>query len=164
MVAPSQPFAGKAQPLDSGVKAPKKAQGGGGGQKLNALQIIQASAKRELGPQMPVEQFMDKLAKMIQAKMVQLVQIGNTVFLIKPTQPQGTVEFHTFTVEPPESLTDRFKAGSNTLKQMGFKKAISYADSPAFVKIAQSTGLPVRINQQPNPQTGKQQYRFELDL
>lgn len=162
MVAPAQPMIGKGQTTGGEVKAPRQPKTDN--KKLNSLQIIQASAKRELGPQMPVEQFIDKLGKMIQAKAVQLIQVGNTVFMIKPTQPVGTVEFHTFTVEPPESIVKRFQSGAKTLKQMGFKKAVSYADSPAFVKIAQMTGLPVRISQAASPQTGKQQYRFELDL
>jgi hypothetical protein len=106
---------------------------------------------------------MQKLAGLVKTKQAKLIQIGNTVFLVKPVAP-GIAEFHTFTVEPPESLVKRFQAGAKTLKQMGFKKAVSYAESPAFAKLAQSTGLPVKTTQALNPQTKKPVYRFELDL
>jgi hypothetical protein len=49
---------------------------------------------------------------------------------------------------------------------MGFKKAFSYATSPAFVKIAEQTGLPVRTSQT-QTMMGDQMvpaYRFEVDI
>jgi hypothetical protein len=108
---------------------------------------------------------MQTLGYMVEKKMVQLLQIGNTVFMLKP-QGDGSVEFHTFTVESPSDLVERYKAGINSLKEMGFKKAFSYATSPAFVKIAEQTGLPVRTTQTQTMQ-GNQMvpaYRFEVDI
>ena len=97
--------------------------------------------------------------------MIQLLQIGNTVFMLKPL-PDGTVEFHTFTIESIDDLVKRYQAGINTLKEMGFKKAVSYAQSPAFVKIAQQTGLPVQVSQSQTMMGDKMvpAYKFEVNL
>jgi hypothetical protein len=111
------------------------------------------------------QEIMQGVAYMIQNNKAQLLQIGNTVFLLQPKEP-GTVEFHTFTVEPPNDLVDRFKAGINSIKQMGFKKAISYATTPAFVKLAKQTGLPVQISQS-QQMMGNQMvpaYKFEVSV
>lgn len=132
----------------------------------NSFDIIQESAKKE-APGQDMNRFMQTLAYMVQRKMVQLLQIGNTVFMLKPVQNEpGTVEFHTFTIESPEDLVKRYQAGLNSLKQMGFKKAVSYATSPAFVKIAEQTGLPVRTSQSQTMIGGKMvpAYKFEVDV
>ena len=106
-----------------------------------------------------------QVALLVQQKKITLLQIHNTVFLITP-QPGGVAEFHTFTIEDPQKLVDRYKAGANSLKQMGFKKAVSYAQSPAFVKIAQSSGLPVRISKEQHRigNVARPSYKFEMDL
>mgnify|MGYP003338246804 FL=1 len=125
---------------------------------MGPVEIIQQSAAKEgANPQ----QLIAQLGALIQRKAVQLLQLGDTVLLLRP-QPNGVVELHTFTIESPEKLIARYKAAANSLKQMGFKKAVTSASSPAFVRIAQSTGLPVRVTQAPGPQGTN--YRFELDL
>jgi len=131
---------------------------------VSSTQIIQKSVAKEQ-PGADVNRIMQTIAYMMQRKMVQLLQIGNTVFLLQPKEP-GTVEFHTFTTEPIEDLVKRYQAGINTLKQMGFKKAVSYAQSPAFVKIAQQTGLPVQVSQSQTMIGGKMvpAYKFEVNL
>jgi hypothetical protein len=102
---------------------------------------------------------------LVQRGAVRLVQLGNTVFSIIP-KGGDTAEFHTFTIEDPQVLVERFKAGANTLKQMGFKQAVTYAESPAFVKMAQQTGLPVKISQGMQTIGGQQKpvYQFILEL
>lgn len=131
--------------------------------KLNAAQIIEMSAANEVPGK--GQEVVQGVGYMIQKGMAQLLQIGNTVFLLQPKEP-GTVEFHTFTVEPPADLVDRYKAGINSIKQMGFRKAISYATSPAFVKIAKQTGLPVQITQSQVMQGDKMvpAYKFEVSV
>jgi hypothetical protein len=49
---------------------------------------------------------------------------------------------------------------------MGYKKVISYATSPAFVKIAEQTGLPIRVTQSQQVLGNKAvpAYRFEVDI
>ena len=131
---------------------------------MDTVEIIRQSAKNE-DPNIDIERVIQNLGYMVKQKMVQLLQLGNTVFLLKP-QADGSVEFHTFTVEPPSELVKRYKAGINSLKQMGFKKAVSYATSPAFVKIAEQTGLPVRVTQSQQVIGNKAvpAYRFEVDI
>jgi hypothetical protein len=155
------PLIGKPAKVEMGkLKSPKAA----GEQMLNSVQIIEKSVKNER-PDMDVNKFMQTLANMIQRKMVQLLQIGNTVFMLRP-KGDGSVEFHTFTVESPQDLVKRYKAGLNSLKQMGFKKAYSYANSPAFVKISEQTGLPVRVTQSQMMMGDKMvpAYKFEVDI
>jgi hypothetical protein len=156
----AEPMIGKPEKVQMGkLKAPKQA-----AQPKTVQEIIEQSARKE-APGTDIPRFMQTLAYMVQRKMVQLLQIGDTVFMLKP-QPDGSVEFHTFTTEPIEELVKRYKVGINSLKQMGFKKAYSYATSPAFVKIAEQTGLPVRTTQSQTMQ-GNQMvpaYRFEVDI
>lgn len=131
---------------------------------VSSTQIIQQSVANEQ-PGADVNRIMQTIAYMMQQKMVQLLQLGNTVFMLKPLQ-DGTVEFHTFTIEPIDDLVKRYKAGINTLKEMGFKKAVSYAQSPAFVKIAKQTGLPVQVSQSQTMMGDKMvpSYKFEVNL
>lgn len=155
------PMIGKPEKVQMGkLKMPKKAETA----PMDTVEIIRQSAKNE-DPSVDVERIIQNLGYMVKTKMVQLLQIGNTVFLLKP-QADGSVEFHTFTVESPSELVKRYKAGINSLKQMGFKKATSYATSPAFVKIAEQTGLPVRITQSQQIIGNKAvpAYKFEVDI
>jgi hypothetical protein len=155
------PMIGKPEKVEMGkLRQPKQASD----KLLPSADIIQKSAENE-APGTDMTRFMQTLGYMVEKKMVQLLQIGNTVFMLKP-QGDGSVEFHTFTIESPSDLVERYKAGINSLKEMGFKKAFSYATSPAFVKIAEQTGLPVRTTQTQTMQ-GNQMvpaYRFEVDI
>jgi hypothetical protein len=155
------PMIGKPEKVQMGkLRQPKQAEN----KLMPSAEIIQKSAENE-APGTDMTRFMQTLGYMVEKKMVQLLQIGNTVFMLKP-QGDGSVEFHTFTIENPSDLVERYKAGINSLKEMGFKKAFSYATSPAFVKIAEQTGLPVRTSQTQTMQ-GDQMvpaYRFEVDI
>lgn len=129
------------------------------------IDIIRQSARKELPPGSDVETLLKQVALLVQRNKVKLLQIANTVFLVQPQQ-DGSAEFHTFTVEPPEVLVERYKAGAKAVKEMGFNKAVSYAQSPAFAKIAKSTGLPVQVTQTVK-QFGKEMrpvYKFEVSL
>ena len=166
MAQPAIPNPIKASSIQTGLtpKAPGGTKKASQPKQVSSSQIIEQSAKKE-APGTDMKRFMQTLAYMMQRKMVQLLQIGNTVFLLKPLK-DGTVEFHTFTIEPLDDLVKRYQAGINTIKQMGFKKAVSYAQSPAFVKIAQQTGLPVRVSQSQTMMGDKMvpAYKFEVDL
>jgi len=142
------------------LRQPKQAEQ----KQLSSAEIIQKSAEKE-APGTDMNRFMQTLAYMVQNNMAKLLQIGNTVFMLKP-QTDGSVEFHTFTIEAPENLVKRYQAGINSLKEMGFKKAYSYSTSPAFVKIAEQTGLPVRVSQSQQVMGNKASpaYRFEVDI
>jgi hypothetical protein len=139
---------------------------GGSQRQVSSAEIIQQSTQRE-APNQDMNRFMQTLGYMIQTKMVQLLQIGNTVFMLKPIPQQpGTVEFHTFTIESPQVLVQRYQAGLNSLRQMGYKKATTYATSPAFVRIAEQTGLPVKVTQSQQVMGDKAvpAYKFEVDI
>jgi hypothetical protein len=127
--------------------------------------IIRDSLRHELPPGSDVESYLKVVGMLVQRKAVQLLQLGNTVFMLTPKGP-GAVEFHTFTTENPQNLVARYKSAINSLKQMGIKKAYSYASSPAFVRIAQSTGVPVKVSQTTKDVGGKMMpvYQFEVDL
>jgi hypothetical protein len=162
----ADPMIGKAEKVQMGkIKAPKQeAAAQPQAKPMTSDDIIRQSAQKEM-PGSDVEGFMRKLVALVKTKKVQLLQIGNTVFLLQTKEP-GTVEFHTFTIESPSDLVQRYKAGINSLKQMGFKKAYSYSTSPAFVKIAEQTGLPVRVTQSQQVIGDKAvpAYRFEVDI
>ena len=163
MVAPAEP-ALKGKAADMGSLRPKKAKAPQSN-KLNSLEIIQQSAQKEMGGQGDVNQIINGISVLVQMKKVQLLQIGNTVFTIMP-KGGGTAELHTFTVESPEELVKRFQSAAKSIKNMGFNRVITYAESPAFVKIAQQTGLPVKIAQGLQMIGGqtKPTYQFVLDL
>ena len=164
MVTPAEPIL-KTKMEDMGsLRGPRKSQAPKNN-KLNSMEIIQQSAQQEMGDKADVNQIVNGLAALIQKGAVKLVQIGNSVFTIMPKQA-GTVEVHTFTVEAPQTLVERYKSLAKTLKQMGFKTAVTYAESPAFVKIAQQSGLPVKISQGHQTISGQKKptYQFILDL
>ena len=163
MVAPAEP-ALKGKAPDMGSVRPKKAKAPQSN-KLNALEIIQQSAQQEMGGKGDVNQIINGLAALIQQGAMQLLQIGNTVFTIMP-KGGGTAELHTFTVEAPETLVKRFQSAAKSIKSMGFNRVVTYAESPAFVKIAQQTGLPVKIAQGSQTISGQARptYQFVLDL
>lgn len=160
MVTPAEPVL-KTKMEDMGsLRGPRKP---AAPKQMRTAEIIKKSAEKEIGGN--ADQIVNTLSQMVQQKKIQLLQIGNTVFSIIPKGGQ-TAEFHTFTVEDPEKLVDRFKAGANSLKQMGFKQAVTYSESPAFVKMAKQTGLPVQISQGHQTIGGQKKpvYQFMLSL
>jgi len=133
------------------------------GKLKNSLEIIRESVQRESG--MDFNIFGRKLLTALQDPNNKLVQFRNTVFLMKRIDPQ-TVEIHTFSAEPPKALTRRFVEAVEFLKKQGMKKAVTYADNPAYMQIAKATGLPVRSSQVTKTIGGaaKPMYQFEVDL
>jgi hypothetical protein len=89
---------------------------------------------------------MDQFARLVKSKFIQLVQIGDTVFGVMP-KPNGVAEFYVATVEPISVLPKRIASFSKTLKNMGFKKAVSYANTPEWNQIYKQTGLPIKMGQ-----------------
>ena len=165
MVAPSKPLVGDKGGDKAVMGALRQKDTGKQAEnvKLNMFQIIEASARKEM-PNVDPKRVLSGVAVMTK-KGAKLIQIGNTVFLVMP-QPDGSAEFHTFTVEPVETLIKRYRAGMNTTKQMGLKKLISYTNKPEFVKIAKDTGLPVKISQSQQMINNQMvpAYKFEVDL
>lgn len=134
-------------------------------EQMQLLDIIRDSVGRELGPGANYEEFLKKLATLLQDKNNTLVQMGNTVFLMKKVGPD-TVELHTFSSETPKNLVQNFIGAAKFLKNQGMKRAVTYADSPGYLEIAKKTGLPVKIGQSTRVMGGvaKPVYTFELEL
>jgi hypothetical protein len=136
-----------------------------------SFEILKAALQEAKIPPKDANSFMSNLAGSVKSKVSQLVQIGQTVFLInnvdnkaKPLPP-GTVEMYPFTIEPNEA-PQRLKVLPNTLKQMGIKKIITRTDDPQDVAMMQSTGLPINVRQE-MVYTGMQMspmYVIEMDL
>lgn len=166
MVAPSKPLVGDkgGDKAVMGAIRQKKTDKQAENVKLNSEQIIAASVKKE-APNMDTQKVMAGLGAMAKRGMIKFVQIGNTVFSLRDISP-GVAEWHTFTVEPVPTLIKRYQAAMNTAKQMGYKKLMSYSTSPAFNKIAQETGLPVKISQSQQMVNGKMvpAYKYEIDV
>lgn len=127
------------------------------------LNIIKQSVQRE--GVTDFEDYLKKLGVVMRDPKNKLVMFGNTVFFLK-LKPPATVEMHTFSIDQPMQLVEAFKGVAKLLKNQGIKKALTYADSPAYVKLAKQTGLPVKIGQGAKVIKGvaKPVYTFEMDF
>jgi hypothetical protein len=144
MVTPAEPVL-KTKMEDMGsLRAPRKT--ASGDKQLTSFDILKQAIPREAGPNADVNKVLNQISSLIGLKMAQLVQVGNTVFLIVPKGGK-TVEFHLSTIEPISELTKRLVTFSKTLKQMGFEQAVTYVPDKGWLKIAEQTGLPVKISQ-----------------
>lgn len=148
-------------PKKTGFPAPQQKMAPGA--TMSSAEVISQAATREGAGDMNA--FFKKLATVLQDPNNKLVQFGNTVFLLKRIPP-STVEVHTFSSEPPERMVEAFKAAAKMLKNQGMSKAVTYADSPAYLKVAKATGLPVKVGQSAKviKGQGKPVYTFTLDL
>ena len=127
--------------------------------------ILWASAQKEgVPPDMTRDKFLGSIGQLIKQGAF-LLPYGKTVLMVKPLQ-QGTAELHTFTTEDGKAVVQAYIAGAKFAKKNGIKHVVSYADSPAFVKYAKQTGLPVKVSQTARMQGGQMQpmYQFDLDL
>jgi hypothetical protein len=172
MVAPSQPIIGKTskEPFSMGSlrgkrQTPPGKQGGMANQKwMNSAQIITKFFTKTLGSEEKANQMLNLIGSKIKKKQVQLVQLGNTVFVIYP-RPDKSAEFHSVTVEP-QNLAQRIKTLANTLKEMGFIKMYTLSVTPESEKLAKETGLPVK-RVQSQMMSGKGMvpaFRYEVTL
>ena len=100
-----------------------------------------------------------------QKGMCRPIQAGNTLFILFPTGP-GEVEFHTATIERPDVLISRFKTLAVAAHKLGVKKARTFFTDPSFLRIAQMTEYPVKIEQS-SQKIGNEMrpaYKLEVDL
>jgi hypothetical protein len=127
------------------------------------LGIIRQSFEREGGTDFNT--FLRKLGTLLKDQNNKLIQFGQSVFLMMRKAPD-TVEVHTFSVEPPPELVKAFQALAKFLKSQNIKKAVTYADNPAYSSIAKQTGLPVRMGRAKKKFAGQEKpmYTFEVTL
>ena len=91
--------------------------------------IIRQSAEKETGGN--ADQIINALAALVQKGSIKLLRIGDTVFSIIPKQA-GTVEFHIFTVEDPETLVKRFKASREQFEADGLQESRDLCRKPCI--------------------------------
>ena len=163
MVTPAEPVLKQKSEDMGSLRGPRKSAGGGG--KMDAFEILKQSIPKELGPNADVNKTLNQISSLIGLKMMQLLQIGNTVFAIMP-RGGGTAEVHIATVEPLQQLPDRIKVAMKSLKNMGFQRAASYVPSEGWVRVVQQTGLPVKVSKGAQKIAGqsKPMYQLMLDL
>lgn len=140
----------------------QKSKGEGKKPQQSAVEIITAEAKR-IGVD-PNELFA-KLATMKKDPNVKTVQIGNTVFLLIQVQP-NVVEVHSFTGESPRGLIENFKSLTMFLKKNGIKSGYTYSDQPGFKKLAEGSGMPVKVSQTVKQMNGQMKpvYMYTMEF
>lgn len=152
-VAPSGP---KHQPAAPGSIIQKR---------MHIIDIIKQSLQKEM-PGFDVNKGIEAIGKMVQKHEAVVIQLGNTVFLLKHVQP-FTVELHVMSTEPPAKMIERGRTFlTKTAPEMGIKKVISYSTSPALNKLVEQLGLPVKINQS-QQMVGKKMvpaFKYEIDV
>ena len=145
----------------------KKEKGKGQGKvdQISAVEIIKKSYVQQMKSKDGLDEFMQKLATLLQNPNVKLVQFLNTLFLTVKLSDE-LAEIKIFTIDSPEHIAMSVRDMARLLQKNNFKKAVSSSNMPEFVDIAQQTGLPVKIGQG-QMMMGNQavpSYTFELDL
>jgi len=143
----------KAAPPDV-MGALRQQKGGAPGRQATPVDILRSGLMDQLDDPNQVQQTISEFAKLAQAGVTKFVQIGNTLFLVnqfdsnKQMLPAGTAEVHVFTQESLEAMAERLAVVPNTLRQMGYKRIISYTTDPGIARILQ--GLQGRAGVQLN--------------
>jgi len=141
MVTPAEPVL-KTKMEDMGSLRAQRPSGGKPSQHADAFEVLKQYFTKTYGPQQ-IDQFMEQFARLVQSGFMKLVQIGDTVFGVMP-KPNGVAEFYVASIEPLSELPKRIKSLNTTLKNMGFKTAMSFADKPEWAQIYRQSGLPIR--------------------
>jgi hypothetical protein len=164
MAQPAIPNPIKSSSMETGLTPRPAARAKDPGKEVPIADIVIKSISREY-PGTDAQQYAAQLAVAEQRGMVKLLKMHNTVFLLKPL-PNQTVELHTATIEAPDQVVERWQKVPNSLKQMGFKKLISYSENPAVNRLVQRTGLPVKISQSQRMLGDKMvpTFKYELDF
>jgi hypothetical protein len=164
MVAPSQPIIGK-------ISKDKDVMGALRGKKQSKDNIVYGSPTiimqtltNQGMPKEQAENSFKSISQKVKQGTLKIVQIRNTAFIVTP-KPDMSAEFFVTSLEP-EALPKRINALSKSLKQMGFRKMTTLSPVNTSKKIADETGLPVKVTQT-QMMSGKQMvpaYRYEVAL
>ena len=132
------------------------------GKTLDPVSIIRSDCiKQGANP----DDVIQKLAQLLQDPHYNLVQFGNTIFLLHLVQPY-TVELHIFTTDNIMGLMNALKEMIDMAKKEGVKKGYSYSDQLPFKQAIERSGLPIKITPTTR-QIGtemKPVYLYEMDL
>jgi len=112
----------------------------------NSVDIIKQSMLQQNFSEQEIQKALAGVANLVSKPSAKLVNLGNSVFLVMVKAP-GEVEVHTFSAETPQQLARNFVDLAKYLKNIGVKKASTFSDDVRFKKIAQMTGLPVKVGQ-----------------
>jgi len=150
---------------ESGPKHQPAAPGSITQKRMHIIDIIKQSLQKEMPGTNP-NKGIEAIGKMVQKHEAVVIQLGNTVFLLKHLKPY-TVELHTMSTEPASKIIERGRTFlTKTAPEMGIKKVISFSTSPALNKMVEQLGLPVKITQS-QQMVGKKMvpaYKYEIDV
>lgn len=132
------------------------------GSGLDPVTIIRKDAiKQGLDP----DRLLIQVGKLKQDPRMELIQYGNTLFMVKLVQPY-IVEVHIFTADKMTDILKHFMDLAQGLKSQGVKKGYTYSDNPQFKQIVERSGMPVKIKQDTKSIGGQMKpvYVYEMDL
>ena len=107
---------------------------------------------------------LQNIAKQAQAQVIKIVQLGNSVFILKPTSQQQA-EFYILSDEP-NKLASRLKSFFTTAKQLGFNRLSTLSSNPDAARVAKESGASVKQSMSQMMQKGRMvpAMRFDVDL
>lgn len=108
--------------------------------------ILWESAQGEVPPGMTKDRYLSGFAQFLKSGPNKLIQIGNTVFMLEGKGP-GVAELSVFSIEPPNVLPQRIKAGANTARQMGYRRIVAFIDSPALLNMLPQLQMKMQVSQ-----------------
>jgi hypothetical protein len=118
-----------------------------------SVDIIKEALAKDGLDRSKVENFIVDLAKGIQAKTLQIVQIYKTVFVISTIKedgaalPKGTVNAFPLTIEP-DQLPNRLKTLPSTLKHMKFQTLRLPTDDESDAELAKKLFPKAKVSQE----------------
>ena len=120
--------------------------------RMSSFEVLRSVLGEEL-ERGEMQQFMNALTLNMKKGVTKLIQLGNTVFIVNfitkdgKLMPPQTVEFYPISAEP-EQLVNRLMVFPNTLKELGFKGAITYLDDPEELQQLQAAGVNMTVKQE----------------
>lgn len=128
-------------------------------EKLKPIEdIIWEVSKSRVPSQMTREDYLARFGTLIQQSDANLMQVGDTVFLLLQPAP-GMVQATLMSNESPKELPARYRVAANLLRQMGQEKMTSLIKNDEQLAVLQNTGLPLRVTTLPDAT-----YQVEIDL
>ena len=128
-------------------------------EKLRPIEdIIWEVSKAQVPSQMTREDYLARFGTLIQQSDANLMQVGDTVFLLLQPAP-GMVQATLMSKESAKDLPERYLVATNLLRQMGQQKMTSLVKNDEQLAVLQNTGLPLSVTTLPDAT-----YQVEIDL
>jgi hypothetical protein len=142
---PKEKLPKSAHPKRQDVMPAVKQEHGDGGRK-NAVEIVQQVLMQQTGDPRAVNVYMTAMAQQVNAKLMRLIQFGNTVFMATQKAP-GVIDVHVFTEDSPKTLAKRFQQAYQWAKQNGFTRITSTLMDGNVAQLVKAAGIPVSLQQ-----------------